>query len=269
MAIIELIYIKSVLILWNIREGEIADTFVHKMFPDSSDNVCIEDCIITTGYDAIALKSGWDEYGIAYGRPTKNVHIRRVNLRASSGSTIAFGSDMSGGISNVLVQHVHLLNSNSGIEFRTTRGRGGYIKEIVISDVEMENVYMAFAAKGHCGSHPDDKFDPNALPLLDHITLEDVVGRNITIAGSFYGILESPFTNICLYNITLSINSAFSSSWDCSNVSGFSHSVLPKPCSDLLNPLNSSSSSCFSLLSINGKTEVLWYFFSQKILLIP
>ncbi|KAK4265823.1 hypothetical protein QN277_026824 [Acacia crassicarpa] len=225
--------------------------------PDSSDNVCIEDCTITAGYDAIALKSGWDEYGIAYGRPTKNVHIRRVHLRASSGSTLAFGSDMSGGISNVLVEHIHLCDSNSGIEFRTTRGRGGYIKEIVISDVEMENVHTAFAATGYCGSHPDDKFDPNALPFLNHITLQDVIGRNITIAGSFYGILESPFSNICLSNITLSLNPVSSGSWDCSNVSGFSHSVLPKPCPDLLNPSNSSFSSCFSLMRINGQTAVL------------
>lgn len=223
--------------------------------PDSSDNVCIEDCIIIMGFDAIALKSGWDEYGIAYGRPTKNVHIRRVYLEASSGSTLAFGSDMSGGISNVLVEHVHLHNSHNGIEFRTTKGRGGYIREIFISDVEMENIYNAFAATGHCGSHPDDKFDPNALPQLDHITLQDVTGSNITIAGNFTGILESPFTNICLSNISLSINPVSPFSWECSNVSGYSVSVLPEPCPDLGSSWNSSSS-CFSLISkIHGKSK--------------
>lgn len=232
-------------------------TIGHLMFADSSDNVCIEDCTIIVGYDAIALKSGWDEYGIAYGRPTKNVHIRRVHLTASSGSTLAFGSDMSGGLSNVLVEHIHVHNSNCGIGFRTIRGRGGYITEIVISDVEMENVHTAFAATGYWGSHPDDKFDPNALPFLNHITLQNVIGRNITIAGRFYGILESPFSNICLSNITLSINPVSSDSWNCSNVSGFSHFVLPKPCPDLLKPLNSSSSHCFSLLRTNGQTAIL------------
>ncbi|KAJ1383309.1 Pectin lyase fold/virulence factor [Sesbania bispinosa] len=226
--------------------------------PDSSDHVCIEDCIIATGYDAIALKSGWDEYGIAYGRPTENVHIRRVHLQASSGSTLAFGSDMSGGISNVVVEHVHLSNSKGGIEFRTTRGRGGYMKEIIISDIEMKDIFTAIAAKGHCGSHPDDKFDPNALPLLDHFILQDIIGTNITIAGSFAGLQESPFTNICLSNITLSINSASSVTWECSNVSGFSDSVLPKPCPALENPSDYSSSSfCLSLLSIKGKTAIL------------
>ncbi|CAL5198925.1 unnamed protein product [Lathyrus oleraceus] len=223
--------------------------------PDSSDNVCIEDCTIATGYDAIALKSGWDEYGIAYGRPTENVHIRRVHLQASYGSTLAFGSDMSGGISNVVVEDAHLYNSKGGIEFRTTRGRGGYMKEIIISDVEMKNIDTAISATGYCGSHPDDKFDPNALPLLDHFILQDMIGTNITIAGSFAGLQESPFTNICLSNITLSVNYASSTTWNCSNVFGFSDSVFPKPCSDLDNPSNYSSS-YLSMLSMKGKTMV-------------
>lgn len=205
------------------------------------------------GYDAIALKSGWDEYGITYGRPTTNVHIRRVSLQSSSGSALAFGSEMSGGISNILVEQVHMYNSFSGIQLRTTKGRGGYIREIIIRDVEMENIYMAFGASGQFGSHPDDNYDPNALPDLDHITLQDVTGTNITIAGSLTGIQESPFTSLCLSNISLSIDSG-SPTWECSHVSGASVSVFPKPCSQL----NSSySSSCFSLLTMNGKAAVL------------
>ena len=46
----------------------------HFVLSDSSDNVCIEDCSIAMGHDAIALKSGWDEYGITYGRQTTDVH---------------------------------------------------------------------------------------------------------------------------------------------------------------------------------------------------
>ncbi|RYQ79466.1 hypothetical protein Ahy_Scaffold6g108215 [Arachis hypogaea] len=225
--------------------------FTVGIVPDSSNNVCIEDCIVAMGHDAISLKSGWDEYGVAYGRPTENVHIRRVTLSAFSGSTLAFGSEMSGGLSNVFVEHSHVLDSDKGVQFRTTRGRGGYMKEIVISDIQMDNVYVAIAATGHCGSHPDDKFDPNALPHLDFITLKGVIGRNITVAGSFAGIEESPFTNICLSNITLSINS-ISSAWECSNVLGSSDFVNPEPCPELRNPTNSSSS-CFYLLSTSGR----------------
>lgn len=225
---------------------------------DSSDSVCIEDCSVGMGYDAIVFKSGWDEYGIAYGRPTTNVHIRRVQLQSSSGSALAFGSEMSGGISNVLVEHVHLYNSLSGIQFRTTKGRGGYIRDIIISDVKMENIGVAFGASGQFGSHPDDNFDPNALPVLDHITLQDVIGTNITMAGKFTGIQESPFTSFCLSNISLSINSGSSTnSWVCSHVSGSSESVFPEPCSALQCSYSNSSSACFSIHTLNGKAVAL------------
>ncbi|KAG4180474.1 hypothetical protein ERO13_A10G167600v2 [Gossypium hirsutum] len=223
--------------------------------PDSSDNICIEDCSISMGHDAIALKSGWDEYGIAYGIPTANVHIRRVQLQSFSGSSLAFGSQMSGGISDVQVQQLHLYDSLTGIEFRTTKGRGGYIKEIAISDVDMLNIKTAFCANGHFGSHPDDKFDPDALPLVAKITIQNIIGTNISMAGNFTGIEESPFTSICLSNVSLSINSASSSPWQCSYVSGFSESVFPEPCSELNNP--DASSSCFSLLKPNGRAAVL------------
>uniref|UniRef100_A0A5B6YL64 Putative Pectin lyase-like superfamily protein n=1 Tax=Davidia involucrata TaxID=16924 RepID=A0A5B6YL64_DAVIN len=225
--------------------------------PDSSDKVCIENSSISTGYDAIALKSGWDEYGIAYDRPTTSVHIKQVYLQASSGSALAFGSEMSGGISNVLVENLHIYDSLSGIEFRTARGRGGYIKEIIISDVKMENVHTAISATGQSGSHPDDKFDPNALPVLCQITLQNVIGKNITVAGSFTGIQESPFTSICLSNVSLSVTSNSSTSWVCSNVLGFSEFVFPEPCPDLENSFSNSSLACFSLLNSSGRAAAL------------
>lgn len=227
------------------------------VFSDSSDNVCIEDCIIAMGHDAISLKSGWDEYGIAYGRPTTDVHIRRVLLQSSSGSSVAFGSEMSGGISNVQVEKIHLYDSLNGIEFRTTKGRGGYIKQIVISDAELYNINVAFGACGNCGSHPDDDFDPDALPAIDQITFKDIIGTNITIAGNFTGIQEAPFANICLSNISLLINPGSYNSWECSNIHGSSESVFPEPCPELENSSSNSSSTCFSLIRYYGRASFL------------
>ena len=164
---------------------------------------------------------------------------------------------MSGGLSNVLVEHVHLYNSHSGIEFRTTKGRGGYIKQIIISDVVIKNVFVAFSACGHCGSHPDDKYDPNALPVLDHITLQNVIGKMINVPGSFKGIEESPFTSICLFNISLSIKSGSPTTWECSNVSGTSDLVFPEPCPELQSSKSNSSSACFALSTLYGKASAL------------
>lgn len=232
----------------------LAHSSCHRVLSDSSDQVCIEFCNISMGHDGIALKSGWDEYGIAYGRPTRDIHIRWVQLQSSSGSGIAFGSEMSGGISSVQVEQVLIYNSSTGIELRTTKGRGGYIEEIMISDVEMQNVNTALCAIGCCGFHPDDKYDPYALPVVDQITLKNIMGTNITTAGNFTGIQESPFTSICLSNISLSIRSPTSTSWSCSYVSGFSQHVFPEPCAALKN--SNTSASCFTFSNSRGSRAV-------------
>ncbi|KAK4407946.1 putative polygalacturonase [Sesamum angolense] len=213
--------------------------------PDSSEHVCIENSNISTGYDAVALKSGWDEYGIAFGRPTTNLHIRRVRLQSFSGSGVAFGSEMSGGISNILVEHLHVYNSLVGIELKTAIGRGGYMQDIFVSDVYMENVRQGIEATGQWNSHPDDEFDPDALPVVSDITFRDIVGVNISTAGNFLGIDEMPFTSICLSNVSFSINSDPSLSWLCANVLGSSINVSPEPCPQLLSSSSGASHDCF------------------------
>jgi polygalacturonase len=70
---------------------------------DSSQDVCIEDCYISVGDDAIAIKSGWDEYGTSYGMPSKHIDVRRIIVHSTTSAGIAFGSEMSGGISDVKV----------------------------------------------------------------------------------------------------------------------------------------------------------------------
>ncbi|KAG6525700.1 hypothetical protein ZIOFF_015666 [Zingiber officinale] len=220
--------------------------FTNGIVPDSCSNMCIEDCSIEVGQDGIALKSGWDNYGIAFDRPSTNIHIRKVHLQAPLGSGLAFGSEMSGGISLIYVENLHIDNSLTGISFETALGRGGFISSIVISNVEMENVHEAFWFTGNSSSHPDDQYDPDILPVIQQITLKNVIGTNISTAGFFSGIDNDPFTAICLSNITLSISSDHDLpfSWSCSNVSGYSESVFPSPCSNLT---SNSSHFCFSL----------------------
>ena len=131
------------------------------------------------------------------------------------------------------------------------RAEGVILNGIIISNVEMRNINMAFGAIGDCGSHPDDSFDHKALPDLDQITLQSVIGSNITMAGSFTGLAESPFTSLCLFNVSLTIHATLSS-WTCSNVVGFSESVSTEPCPEL-----ESTSVCYSLLNSYGKSRLM------------
>ena len=220
--------------------------------PDSCSNLCIEDSTISVSHEAISLKSGWDKYGISFGRPTSDIRISRVDLLSSSGAALAFGSQMSGGISDIHVNHLRIHDSYKGISFKTSPGRGGYIEEVVISEVQMENVHVGIEFTGNCSTHPDDSFDLSDLPTIDQVTMKNMVGTNISVAGVLSGIDSAPFTAICLSNLNFSMAAdSGSSSWSCSNVSGYSEAVFPEPCTELRDP-SSSPSICFSLGSYSA-----------------
>jgi hypothetical protein len=220
---------------------------------DSCSNMCIEDSSISVSHDAISLKSGWDEQGIAFGRPTSDIHISRLDLQSSLGAALAFGSEMSGGISDIHADRLLIHSSSRGVFFKTAPGRGGYIRDTVISNVQMEDVDVAVAFTGDWPSHPDDQFDPTALPVVSHITLKNMTGTRISVAGVLSGIAGDPFTDICLSNINFSLADSASptSHWSCSNVSGYSELVFPEPCLDLQTQ-SSDASVCSTLPSFHA-----------------
>ncbi|GJX03121.1 probable polygalacturonase [Tanacetum coccineum] len=78
----------------------------------------VKDSYISTGDDLIAVKSGWDEYGIAYNRPSNDITIRRIT-GSSKFAGIAVGSETSGGVYNVLAEHKTLSNMGVGIHLKT------------------------------------------------------------------------------------------------------------------------------------------------------
>lgn len=200
------------------------------MYTDSCSNVCIEDSYISTGDDLVAVKSGWDQYGIAYGRRSSGITIRRVT-GSSPFAGIAIGSEASGGVQNVLAEHVNLYNVGVGIHIKTNIGRGGIIRNITINSVYMENARKGIKISGDVGDHPDDGFNPNALPIVKDITIKDTWGVGVLQAGLIRGIKNSPFTGICLSNVHLhGTAEPRTPAWQCSDALGASVQVSPWPC---------------------------------------
>lgn len=201
--------------------------------PDSSSNVCIEDSFISTGDDLVAVKSGWDEYGIAYGRPSSYITVRRV-----TGSTpfagVAVGSETSGEVENVLAENINLYNSGVGVHIKTNIGRGGVIKNITVSELFMENVRTGIKVAGDTGDHPDNNFNPNALPYVKDLMLKNIWGVNVQRAGWMHGIENATFTGICLSNVTLQgTTGPRPPSWNCNAIRGAAIEVSPRPCAEL------------------------------------
>ncbi|KAK3016205.1 hypothetical protein RJ639_006207 [Escallonia herrerae] len=202
--------------------------------PDSCTNTRIEDCYIVSGDDCIAVKSGWDEYGIAFGMPTKQLVIRRLTCISPFSAMIALGSEMSGGIEDVRGEDLLAINTESGVRIKTAIGRGGYVKDIYVKGVTMKTMKWAFWMTGDYGSHADNNWDPNALPVIQNINYRDMVAENVTMAARLDGISGDPFTGICIYNVTIEMaKKAKKLPWNCTNIEGISRGVTPQPC-DLL-----------------------------------
>lgn len=106
---------------------------------DSSANVLVEDCDIRSNDDCLCLKSGLNEDGWRVGRPTENVLVRRVRCTGGHGG-ITIGSEMSGGVRNVLVHDCHYDGLTNGIRLKAARGRGGVVENVWVQNITMGRI---------------------------------------------------------------------------------------------------------------------------------
>ncbi|MCL6458838.1 MAG: glycoside hydrolase family 28 protein, partial [Gorillibacterium sp.] len=106
---------------------------------DSCNNVRISDCTFDVGDDCLCIKSGIDEDGRRVGIPAENIAVTNcIMLRGHGG--VVFGSEMAGGIRNVVVTGCLFLGTDRGIRMKTNRARGGYIRNVRISNIQMVDV---------------------------------------------------------------------------------------------------------------------------------
>ncbi|KAK9672594.1 hypothetical protein RND81_12G110800 [Saponaria officinalis] len=202
--------------------------------PDSCQNVLIQDAFIVSGDDCIAVKSGWDQYGIKVGIPTKHLSIKRVTCISPYSATIALGSEMSGGIQDVRAEDITAINTESGVRIKTAVGRGGFVKDIFVKGMTLKTMKYVFWMTGNYGSHPDPGWDPKALPVITRINYQNVRAENVNMSGNLMGIDNDKFTDICISNVTIGLAEKHKKlQWNCSNVEGISSGVTPQACEKL------------------------------------
>lgn len=172
---------------------------------DACENVLVLNSTFDCGDDAICVKSGKDEDGRRHGIPTKNLFVEGCTVFHGHGG-IVIGSEMSGGVENVLVRDCCFLGTDVGIRLKTRRGRGGVVKGIFI-----ENIYMT-EIKGDAIQFDmfyfyKSKTDP---PMPEPVTektpkLSSVYIKNVTCIGArramyFNGLPEMPVDDIRIEN---------------------------------------------------------------------
>jgi len=108
--------------------------------PDSSTDSYIFNCTISTDDDCIAIKSGKNPEGNVINKPTKRVRITDCSF--IKGAALAIGSEMSGGVSDVFIQDCKIGNLKNGLQIKTTKDRGGYVKNITMRDCSILKITM-------------------------------------------------------------------------------------------------------------------------------
>ncbi|HTN36522.1 MAG TPA: glycoside hydrolase family 28 protein [Arachidicoccus sp.] len=106
--------------------------------PDSSTDSYIFNCTFSTGDDCIAIKSGKNPEGFTIGKPTRNVRITNCNFIKGHG--ISIGSEMSGGVSDVLVQDCKAAALLHGMQIKGTKERGGYVENVMVAHCQLMQV---------------------------------------------------------------------------------------------------------------------------------
>ncbi len=112
---------------------------------DSCKHVRIEGCDISTGDDCVAIKSGRGAEAYALLNSTEDVLITNCTFADSIFACIGIGSETSGGIRNVRIQHCKFTKARTyAIYIKSRPGRGAFIEDIVGDDLDVAGMAGGF-----------------------------------------------------------------------------------------------------------------------------
>lgn len=192
-------------------------------YSQNGDGLDLESCLnsivvnskFDVGDDGICIKSGKDEDGRRRGIPTENVIVDNCKVFQGHGGFVV-GSEMSGGVKNVVVKNCQFLGTDVGLRFKSNRERGGVVENIYISDIYMFDIAtdsflfdLYYGGKSASESLEDGDVTPvdevlppvtEKTPAFKNIYVKDLVSRNARTAMFFNGLPEMNIENINVEN---------------------------------------------------------------------
>ena len=183
--------------------------------PDSCRLVRISDCYISVGDDCITIKSGIEHEHPDRYAPCRDITITNCTLERGHGGVV-IGSEMSGGVKNVVISNCVFIGTDRGIRIKSRRGRGGTIEDIRVSNLIMDGVLCPFTMNlyYHIGVRGDQSIsDKNPRPVNDgtpclrRIHFSHITAREAKHAAGFlYGLAEMPLEEISFSDISISMS---------------------------------------------------------------
>lgn len=135
--------------------------------PDSSENSYIFNCTFDTNDDCIAIKSGKNPEGFFINKPTKDVFVSYCNF--INGHGISIGSEMSGGVQNVIIRDCIAGKLMHGLQIKTTKDRGGYVENIKVRDCNLYSIRIFTSV-----SYNNDGEAAPVLPYIRNLSFTNI-----------------------------------------------------------------------------------------------
>ena len=152
--------------------------------PESCDGVLIENCFFNTGDDCIAVKSGRNNDGRLWNKPSENIIIRNCEMQNGHGGVV-IGSEISGGCRNLFAENCKMDSPDLDrvVRIKTNTCRGGIV----------ENIYARNIEVGQCGESVlkiNLDYEPKEICCRGFVpTVRNINIENITCNKSKYGVL--------------------------------------------------------------------------------
>ena len=170
--------------------------------PESCRYVHISNCHISVGDDCITLKSGRDLQARKLGMADENITITNCTMLAGHGGVV-IGSEMSGGVKKVVISNCVFDGTDRGIRIKSTRGRGGVVEDIQVSNIVMKNIKEEAITLDLLYSKMPVEPLTERTPIFRNINISNVTGSDVLIPIKIRGLEESPISNITFTNINI------------------------------------------------------------------
>ena len=162
--------------------------------PESSTDVLIENCTFRTGDDCIAIKSGRNEDGRRVGVPCANIIVKDCTMADGHGG-VSIGSEVSGGIRNVFVDHCKMDSPHlqRALRIKTNSYRGGKIENINFRNTTVGQVAEAvievdyFYEEGEGGPF---------MPIVENIYVANVTSKKSKHGLYLHGYENDPIRGL-------------------------------------------------------------------------
>jgi polygalacturonase len=173
---------------------------------DSCKNVRIENCDINTGDDCISLKSGRGLNGARIGKPADDILISNCTLRGRRFAGVGIGSETSGGVRNVKIEHCKFDCRTFGIYIKTRIGRAGVIENISGDDLDVLAggfLKINLVSAGNLNTSDDPVEGDAGIPLGRNYSFTNVRLKNCARLVDAKDISpQKPLAGFSLVNVT-------------------------------------------------------------------